>query len=223
MKNLIMLKFIINKLSILLLLVLFVSSCVEPAKVTFLMSENNLKDLDSIKRQTPYNSLNNGWNQGYSNLPDKLRNKRDNRKTMHDAWDEVVEKYKAESNVSIDTISKSEAIIRRHTKKWLYFENKRVEKRISVKELERLLMSEGILPTDYQIRLEKEVEWTGGSKSIFIELWYNGTINQILISSKGSIRIDTFLKSQITYWESQGHQFSTTTKETIKKYSNNKK
>ncbi len=213
-----MLKFIISKVSVLLIVLLFVSSCVKPTKVTLLMSENNLKNLDSIKIQTPNNFLNKGWNQAYSNLPIKLREKRDNRQTMYEAWDEIVEKYKVESNVYIDTISKSETIISRVTTKWLYLKEKRNEKKINTKEFKQLLKSEGVLSSDYQIRSEKEVEWTGGSNSTFIELWYNGTINEVRIGGKGEIRIHTYLTSQIPYWESQGHQFSTTTPETIEKY-----
>ncbi|QWX84334.1 hypothetical protein H0I23_01380 [Cellulophaga sp. HaHaR_3_176] len=201
-----MFKFIIKSCFI----ILFATSCnSSKTEVSFLVTSNYLKDLDSIKKQTPYNSLNKGWNQAYSNLPIKLREKRDNRKTIYNAWDEIVEKYKIESNVEIDTISKSEIRIRRNLTKWVYDNGKRVNKRLSLAEFKKLLSNEGIQPSSYKILFESEQLWSGGLKSTFLELYYKGTVNKIRIDEKGTISNTTFLISQIPYWKSTGHQFPT--------------
>ncbi|WP_148229699.1 hypothetical protein [Cellulophaga algicola] len=143
---------------------------------------------------------------------------RDSQTKQYDAWDEIVKNYKVESTVNIDTINKSVIRISRGMTKWLFKEGKRLEKQINVSDFKKLLIDEGIKLNDFKILAEKEIEYDGGIKNTFLELWYKGTVNEIIIRGKGTISIHTYLISQIPYWESQGHQFSTTTSETIEKY-----
>lgn len=214
-KNQIMLKFIIKSCFILLL----ITSCNSTkTKVSFLVTSSYLKNIDSIKMQTPYRVLNAGHGYRLSNLPTKLRNMRDSQTEQYTAWDEIDKNYKIESTVHIDTINKSEIRISRGVTKWLFKEDKRLEKQISLEDLKKLFIAEGVKFNDFKIIDEKVVEYDGGIKNRKIELLYKGTINEITIRRKGTISIDTYLISQIPYWESKGHQFSSTTTETIEKY-----
>jgi hypothetical protein len=214
-----MLKFIIKNCFIILL----ITSCNSTkTEVSFLVSGKYLENIDSIKTQTPYKVTNIGDGYRLSNLPSKLRDMRDS-KDKYVAWDEIEENYKVESTVHIDTISKLEIKISRGVTKWLYEGNQKIEKRISVEEFKKLLNDEGVKPKDFEILNEKEIGFDGGVKVTYLELWYDGTVNEIRIHRKGVVRINTYLISQIPYWESQGCQFSTTTKETVEKYSKNKK
>jgi hypothetical protein len=184
------------------------------------VSADNLKNLDSIIKYNPY-TFNNGVNQiSYTNLPQKLRENRDKHGTIYNknAWDKITEKYKAESIVSIDTININTVAVKRNLTQYVYNDDIRVNKRLSIDEFKSLLLKNGITPQDYKILENREVEWSGGSKSTFLELRYKGTSNKITINRKGIIQITTYLESQMPYWESQGHQFSTTTPETIEKY-----
>jgi hypothetical protein len=210
-----MLKFIIK---IFTLCVFTVSCNVSNPKFNFLVTSNYLEDIDSIKTQTPYRVLNVGHGYRLSNLPTKLRNMRDSQIKQYDAWDEIQEDYQVESTVHIDTISNSEIRISRGVYKWIYENDKRVQKRISFEEFKQLLNAQGIDLKNIEVLSQKEYEWSGGAKSTFIEIRYKGTINEIRLDEKGIVNIDTYLISQIPYWESQGHQFSTTTPETIEKY-----
>ncbi len=171
----------------------FVFSCNEPSNITILVSSDYLTNIDSIKTQTPYRVLNAGHGYRLSNLPTKLRDKRDS-KYKYDAWDEITEKYKAESTVHIDTISDSKIEIGRYTVKWLYDNNNQsVEKRISISEFKELLNKEGVKSEDYKIIKEKEVEYDGNIKNTILHIQYKGTFNRVGISRKGEITVDTDL------------------------------
>lgn len=206
----------------LFLLVILITSCTTSKEIPFLVSMGFLSNLDSIKLESSHkitDLTNNGI--GYSNLPMKLRNKR-NSKKVHKAWDEIVNKYKSESNFYIDTIN-TKIIVQRRLTKWLFENNKRLEKQITIDDFKGLLIKDGIKSNDYEIKRNIVSEFDDGYKQLVLELWYKGTVNYITIGENNTIKINTFLKSQIHYWESQGYQFSTTTKETIEKYSKNKK
>lgn len=206
----------------LFLLVILITSCTTSKEIPLLVSMGFLSNLDSIKLESSHkitDLTNNGI--GYSNLPMKLRNKR-NSKKVHKAWDEIVNKYKSESNFYIDTIN-TKIIVQRRLTKWLFENNKRLEKQITIDDFKGLLIKDGIKSNDYEIKRNIVSEFDDGYKQLVLELWYKGTVNYITIGENNTIKINTFLKSQIHYWESQGYQFSTTTKETIEKYSKNKK
>ena len=201
------------------LITLLTISC-NPTKteVSFLVTSEYLENIDSIKAQTPYKVLNAGQGYRLSNLPSELRNMRDNQIKQHDAWDEIEKDYKVESTVHIDTINTSEIRISRELTKWLFKEGKRLEKQITLDDLKKILIAEGIKLKNLKIIDEKVLEYDREIKNRKIELLYKGTINEITIRRKGTISINTYLESQIQYWESKGHQFSTTTSETIEKY-----
>jgi hypothetical protein len=206
-----MLKFTI-KITIFILFFVILFSCDNPNDVKFLVSSNYLKNMDSIKTQTPYKVTNIGSGFRLSNLPMRLNGDRNAKD-----WDEITEKHKVQSFLHIDSLSKTNIVISRTTYKWLYKNEERVNKRINIEELKILLASEGIKSKDIEIKNEIEVEYDGGSKTTHIELYYKGTVNQVSLSEKGIIDVHTYLVEQIPYWESKGHQFSTTTPETIEK------
>ena len=203
--------------SALFLVLIFFTSCTRHPEIPLLVSSSFLSSFDSIKKQAPHEITNLGNDAiGYSNLPMKLHNKR-NSKKVHIAWDEIVNEYKSESSFYINTI-KTETRVERNLTRWLYENNKRLERQITVEEFKQLLIKEGLKPNDYEIKRNIESEFDDGYKQLVIELWYNGTVNYIRIGGKGTVSVKTYLISQIPYWESQGHQFSTTTSETIEKF-----
>lgn len=214
--------FIIIVISIVTLL--NTTSCTtKKTKVSLLVSSTYLNNIDSIKTQTPYKKINLVHDFNLSNLPTKLNNKRNHGPNKSAAWDEVVDNYKIESSVGIDTINYSKIIITRSVYKWLFKNNKRIKNRVNVNDLKQILISENIKPTEYKILEIKELEYDGGIKQTFLELRYKGTVNQIRLA-KGEIYVQTYLISQIPYLESQeGVQFSTTTPETIEEYKKKKR
>lgn len=196
-----MLRYFINYI-ILFGLIISIYSCSKTNNVNLLISSDFLKNIDSVKTQTPYQETNIGSGFRLSNLPMRLNNTRD-----YKDWDEITENFRLESHLHIDTISNLKIIISRGVYKWLYDNEKRINKRISVEEFKNLLVSEGVYSKDFEIKNEIEVEYDGGSKSTNIELWYKGTVNQIKLMEKGIIDINTYLVEQIPYWESKGHHF----------------
>ena len=215
-KKVMMLKYIINYKSLFLLICLLVS-CSKKTNVNLLVSENNLRNLDSIYLQTPYKETNIGSGFRLSNLPMKLNGNRD-----YKDWNEITEKYRIESHLHIDSINSSEIRISRSVHKWVYINDKRITDRLTVLDFKKLLAIEGIQSKDFEIKNKKEIEYDSRIKNTYLELWYNGTVNKIKLLQKGQIDIRTYLISQIPYWETQGYQFSTTKNKTIEKYSKKK-
>ncbi len=200
-------------ISKLFLLFTFITSCTSNKEVPFLITSDFLSNFDSIKKQAPYKVTNlANCDVGYSNLPMEIHTKR-NSKKIHKAWDEIVNLYKSESNFYIDTIN-IEIRVKRKLTKWLFENDKRLEKQITVDDFKNLLIKDGVKPNDFDIKQEREIEYDGGFKNKILELWYKGTVNNIRIGRKGDIHINTYLESQIPYWETQGYQFSTPSPET---------
>ncbi len=206
------LKYIIRITILHLVFTIISCSSTKSTKIEILVSADNLKNLDSIIKYNPY-TFSNGVNQiSYTNLPQKLRENRDKHGTIYNknAWDKITEIYKAESIVDIDTINTNTVIVKRNLTQYVYDEDIRIDKRLSIDEFKTLLLKNGITPKDYKISENKEIEWSGGSKSTFLELIFKGTSNKITINGKGIIQITTYLESQMPYWESKGKKFSST-------------
>lgn len=218
MKKMMKLLYTISKL---LLITLFIS-CTNHKEIPFLVTSDFLSNLDSIKKQAPYKITNLvNCDIGYSNLPMKIRNKRNSEK-IHQAWDEIVNEYKSECIFYIDTFNTKNRV-KRKLAKWIFENNKRFEKQITIDEFKKLLIKEGVKPKDFDIKQKRVAEYDDGYKQLVLELWYKGTVNYITIGENSSINIETFLVSQIPYWETKGYQFSTTKLETIEKFVHKKR
>ncbi len=202
------LKSIINKNIVFLLFGILLFSCAKPTRIPLLVSSAFLQNIDTIKVYNPY-QFDNGVNQiSFSNLPENLRKMKGDPRKASDTWNKIRNVYGGSSIINVDSIDKSKIVVHRRIENWINKEGKLINNPTNIKEFKELMSNEGINHTDYEIFKEKQIEWTGGTKSDYLELKYMGTINCVTINKKGNIRISTYLESQIDYWKSRGKHFT---------------